>query len=86
MSGLPEPVLVVGTGLIGTSLALALRRLDVPVWLADRDPRALGVAVGLGAGDPLPDRGQPGLVVVAVPPAGPRRWSPRRWPSTRARS
>ena len=53
MSGLPEPVLVVGTGLIGTSLALSLRRAGVTVWLEDRDPQSLAVAVDLGAGEPL---------------------------------
>ncbi len=54
MSGLPEPVLIVGTGLIGTSLALSLRRRDVVVWLADRDPEAVAVAVDRGAGEPVP--------------------------------
>ncbi len=76
MSGLPEPVLIVGTGLIGTSLALSLRRRGVVVWLGDRDPDAVEVAVSRGAGEPFPvDFGgesgapEPGLVVVAVPPA-----------------
>lgn len=76
MSGLPEPVLIVGTGLIGTSLALSLRRRGVVVWLGDRDPDAVAVAVARGAGEPLPgDAGdgtgarEPRLVVVAVPPA-----------------
>ena len=67
VSGLPQPVLIVGTGLIGTSLALSLRRRDVVVWLADRDPEAIAVAVARGAGEPLPaeaaagsDRGRAG--------------------------
>ncbi len=68
MSGLPQPVLVVGTGLIGTSLALALRRSGVAVWLSDRDPQALAVAVARGAGVPAPLDGVPELVAVAVPP------------------
>ena len=67
MSELPQPVLVVGTGLLGTSLGLALRRRDVDVLLRDRNPEHLRTATGLGAGHPY--RGQPvGLVVVAVPP------------------
>lgn len=71
--GLGEPVLVVGTGLIGTSLALSLRRAGAAVWLSDRDSEALAIAVDLGAGQPLPvgagaGAGEPGLVVVAVPP------------------
>jgi prephenate dehydrogenase len=60
----------VGTGLIGTSLALALRRLGVAVALEDRDPAALAVAVQRGAGEAVaPGAPEPGLVVVAVPPA-----------------
>lgn len=71
MSGVPQPVLVVGTGLIGTSLALALRRRGVEVWLTDRASDALAVAVERGAGYALPadDSVSPGLVVVAIPPA-----------------
>jgi prephenate dehydrogenase len=73
MTGPRRPVLVVGTGLIGTSLALSLRRRAVTVWLADRDPQALSVAAGRGAGVPFEQvprgEGDPGLVVVAVPPA-----------------
>ena len=64
---LPEPVLVVGAGLIGTSVGLALRQRDVDVRLADHDPANLAAAVELGAGDATePDR--VGLVVAAVPP------------------
>jgi prephenate dehydrogenase len=64
---LPVPVLVVGTGLLGTSLGLALRRHGVEVLLADRNPEHVRTATGLGAG--TEHRGEPaGLVVVAVPP------------------
>ncbi|MGB7982962.1 MAG: prephenate dehydrogenase [Candidatus Nanopelagicales bacterium] len=71
MNGLPQPVLVVGTGLIGTSLALSLRRRGVEVWLTDRDPQALAVAVSRAAGRAIAPGGPaPSLVVVAVPPAG----------------
>jgi prephenate dehydrogenase len=65
--GLPEPVLVVGTGLLGTSLGLALRRRGVEVLLTDRNPEHLRTASGLGAGR-VYDGGPVGLVVVAVPP------------------
>ncbi|MBB6343855.1 prephenate dehydrogenase [Nonomuraea muscovyensis] len=44
-------VLVVGTGLIGTSLALALRRQGVRVLLTDRDQGAVRLARELGAGE-----------------------------------
>src|SRR5262249_59008253 len=41
---------VVGTGLIGTSIALALREQDVQEWLADRDPASARLAADIGAG------------------------------------
>lgn len=44
------PVLVIGTGLIGTSVALSLRRADVEVLLEDVDPVQVRTAVGMGAG------------------------------------
>ena len=34
----PARVLVSGTGLIGTSIALALREKGTEVWLSDADP------------------------------------------------
>ena len=46
----PRQVVVIGTGLIGTSAALALRRRGVDVWLWDRDPAAAALAADLGAG------------------------------------
>ena len=64
-----ESVTIVGTGLIGTSIALALRRHGSTVRLVDRDPAAVRVAVDRGAGLPAYS-GHPvaDLVVVAVPP------------------
>ena len=69
MSGaLPEPVLIVGCGLIGTSVALALRAHGIEVYLDDARPANVEVAVSRGAGKPGPVD-NPGLVVVAVPPS-----------------
>lgn len=68
------PIRIVGTGLLGTSLGLALRALGVPVQLADLSPTAQALARDLGAGDlARPDGPEPRLVVVATPPdvAGP---------------
>ncbi len=69
----PGSAVVVGTGLIGTSVALALREHGVTVWLQDRDPQAAKLAAGLGAGTELPAGGPPDgpadIVVLAVPPA-----------------
>lgn len=61
--------LVVGTGLIGTSVALALRRGDVAVYLRDRDPVAVRRAADLGAGSPGAPAEQVDLAVVAVSPS-----------------
>jgi prephenate dehydrogenase len=62
------PLLVVGTGLLGTSIGLAASRAGVEVWLADSRRRHVRTASGLGAGAPAPEGGVPQLVVVAVPP------------------
>ncbi|ETK36555.1 prephenate dehydrogenase [Microbispora sp. ATCC PTA-5024] len=61
-------VVVVGTGLIGTSIALALRQRDVRVFLADRDPAAVRIARELGAGEDWTGGRRADLAVVAVPP------------------
>ena len=63
------PVLVVGSGLLGTSVGLALRRAGVEVQLADANAAVLATAVERGAGSPR-DAGSPlpRIVVVAVPP------------------
>ncbi|MFF5976371.1 prephenate dehydrogenase [Streptomyces sp. NPDC012769] len=61
--------LVIGTGLIGTSAALALAGRGVTVHLRDHDPAQARTAAALGAGtDEAPD-GPVDLVLVAVPPA-----------------
>lgn len=69
----PRTVVVVGTGLIGTSAALALRRAGADVWLSDADPAVATLAAELGAGHVLPGDGVPGgpadVAVIAVPPA-----------------
>ncbi|CEA07763.1 prephenate dehydrogenase [Arthrobacter saudimassiliensis] len=67
---LSGPVLVVGTGLLGTSIGLGLRSRGVDVLLTDVSPSAAAVARDIGAGRLLgeaPDAA-PQLVVVAAPP------------------
>ena len=61
--------LVVGTGLIGTSVALALRGQGVEVHLTDRDPEAVRRAADLGAGTAATATHQVDLAVVAVAPS-----------------
>jgi prephenate dehydrogenase len=61
-------VLIVGTGLIGTSIGLSLRRAGIEVLLDDLIPGQAIVARELGAGDLLHEGARPDLVVVSVPP------------------
>lgn len=61
------PVLIIGTGLLGTSIALRLRRGGVVVHLQDSSPVAAGLAHDLDAGS-LEPVDNPAIVVVAVPP------------------
>lgn len=62
------PVLVIGTGLLGTSVGLALGSAGVPVRLSDHNAEHVQTAVGLGAGLPFGPDDAIELVVVAVPP------------------
>ncbi len=79
---------IIGCGLIGTSIGLALRATGVEVTLEDPSPTAAAIAQDLGAGrirsedDGWPD--QPDLVVVAAPPDVAARVvvdALRRWPA-----
>ncbi|NYE93863.1 prephenate dehydrogenase [Psychromicrobium silvestre] len=64
------PVVVFGTGLLGTSIGLGLSHRGLQVLLSDPSPSSLAVAVDIGAGTPLKDSPGvwPELVVVAAPP------------------
>jgi prephenate dehydrogenase len=62
-------VRIVGTGLIGTSLGIALSRAGYAVVLTDPSPTASALARDLGAGSLAgPDDPAPDVVVVAAPP------------------
>ncbi|MCP9955331.1 prephenate dehydrogenase [Actinomadura madurae] len=61
-------VTVIGTGLIGTSIALAMRRAGAEVLLIDRDPAVAGLAAELGAGAPWNGESAD-VAVLAVPPS-----------------
>lgn len=86
--GVPDPVLIRGTGLLGASIGVGLRTAGVRVLLHDPSPSAQAVAEDIGAGtgvrldgDGLP--WPPALVVVAAPPdvtADVVVDSLRRWP------
>jgi len=63
-------VVVVGAGLIGASVGMALVEAGVRVHVLDRDPAVAHVAASRGAGtDAPPDPATVQLVVVATPPA-----------------
>ncbi|MFI6306038.1 prephenate dehydrogenase [Amycolatopsis thailandensis] len=62
-----EKALVVGTGLIGTSAALALRAKGVEVCLSDIDEQAVALARELGAGREWSGE-EVDLALLAVPP------------------
>jgi prephenate dehydrogenase len=67
-SRLAGPVRIVGAGLLGASIGLALRERGVDVVLDDVSPSALELAVDYGAGRPGRPGELPELVVVCVPP------------------
>jgi prephenate dehydrogenase len=70
---MPGRVLIAGTGLIGTSVALALRAKGAEVWLSDADQATAKLAADLGAGVVVPDlrdaKGIADVAVLAMPPA-----------------
>lgn len=60
---------IIGSGLLGASVGLALREKNIDVTLADASPTALALAVDYGAGRPRDaNDASPSLVVVATPP------------------
>jgi len=65
---LQGPVRIVGAGLLGASIGLALRERGVDVILADSSPSTLRLAVDYGAGRPPAEGDEPELIVVCVPP------------------
>ncbi len=61
-------VRIVGAGLLGASIGLALRSQGVDTIVDDVSPGALSLAIDYGAGRAPRDDDAPGLIVVAVPP------------------
>ncbi len=65
----PGRLLIVGAGLIGTSVGLAARAAGYEVFLSDTTADRVDLAASVGAGEPwLPELGPVELAVVAVPP------------------
>jgi prephenate dehydrogenase len=67
-SRLVGEVRVVGAGLLGASVGLALRHKGVDVIVHDSSPAQLSLAIDYGAGRAARDTDNPALIVVAVPP------------------
>lgn len=61
-------VRIVGSGLLGTSIALALHSQGIDVILDDISPSTVQLAVDLGAGRTPAAADTPALIVVCVPP------------------
>lgn len=65
---LEGPIRIVGVGLLGTSIGLAMTKLGVQVSLEDSSPANLKLAVDYGAGAKASSEDSPGVIVVCVPP------------------
>lgn len=61
-------VRIVGAGLLGASIGLALHSKGVDTIMDDVSPGALALAIDYGAGRAARADDTPGLIVVAVPP------------------
>ncbi|MBP6043632.1 MAG: prephenate dehydrogenase [Rhodoluna sp.] len=61
-------VRIVGAGLLGTSIGLALNKLGIDVILVDQSPGVQSLAIDYGAGRAEKPEDQPSVVVVCVPP------------------
>ena len=68
MTRLAGPVRIVGAGLLGTSLGLALRKLGVDVIVSDISRANQALAIDYGAGREAQPGDEPKLIVVCVPP------------------
>lgn len=68
MTSFTESVRVVGAGLLGTSIGLALTKQGVDVVIASQSPKSVELAVEYGAGRKAKDSDDPNLIVVCVPP------------------
>lgn len=59
---------IVGAGLLGTSIGLALTKHGVDVAIASRSAKSVELAISYGAGRAAKDGDAPDLIVVCVPP------------------
>ena len=68
MNRVTGSVRIVGAGLIGTSIGLALKKIGVDVAIDDVSPANQRLAIDYGAGRKPAATDEPALIVVCVPP------------------
>lgn len=68
MNRVTGSVRIVGAGLIGTSIGLALKKIGVDVSIDDVSPANQRLAIDYGAGRKPAAEDEPALIVVCVPP------------------
>lgn len=69
MTAMTPSLQIVGAGLLGTSVGLALAHSEWQVWIADTDPAAERLAGELGSGTPGWAPVEPDVVLLCVPPS-----------------
>ena len=69
MTSLTGTVRVVGAGLLGTSIGLALSKLGIDVAITSKSQKSVDLAIEYGAGRKTSANDKPMLSIVCVPPA-----------------
>jgi prephenate dehydrogenase len=69
MSRIKSQVRIVGAGLLGTSIGLALTKLGIDVIVTSQSKTSESLAIDYGAGRAATALDQPAIIVVCVPPA-----------------
>lgn len=68
MTGFTGEVRIVGAGLLGTSIGLALTKQGIDVAISSQSNKSVDLAVSYGAGREAREDDSPKLIVVCVPP------------------
>lgn len=68
MTNFTGEVRIVGAGLLGTSVGLALTKQGVDVAIASKSSKSVDLAISYGAGRAVREDDSPKLIVVCVPP------------------
>lgn len=68
MARTKSQVRIVGAGLLGTSIGLALTKLGVDVIITSQSKASAALAIDYGAGRAVQPTDNPGVIVVCVPP------------------